>query len=479
MKTGKIIGLLCAIFSLAAIVGAGAFLYTRYHRVMSENGFLVSTASVCVGAEYHIPIKGSLEDYQWVSANPEVARAEDGILTAKSSGNTTITASKYWYRFVLEVQVTEHAASQATCTEASICGLCGVEMEAALGHVFTEPTCTEDSKCERCGTVGEKKALGHDCEAATCTEASVCKTCKQELEPALGHMFTEPTCLEDSKCQRCEFPGEEKALGHDMLEATCVAPVKCSRCEYSEGEALGHLAPKKMNCSKDTLCERCGDVMASAGEHKYAEATCTKPKTCKVCKMTEGKALGHSYSEATCEQKATCERCGKTTGSFAQHYYVEVGGGRTICAYCGADKPAYTGGSSSSGSSSNEDISTWGNRVLELINEERAKEGLGAMVMDSGLVNVATVRANETVQSFSHTRPDGRDCFTAYDEQGVSYFSAGENIAYGYSSPEAVMKGWMNSPGHRANILNAGFGRVGVGVVKSGGRYYWVQNFAD
>ena len=101
------------------------------------------------------------------------------------------------------------------------------------------------------------------------------------------------------------------------------------------------------------------------------------------------------------------------------------------------------------------------------------------MVMDSGLVNVATVRANETVQSFSHTRPDGRDCFTAYDEQGVSYFSAGENIAYGYSSPEAVMDGWMNSPGHRANILNAGFGRVGVGVVKSGGRYYWVQNFAD
>lgn len=479
MKTGKLIGLICAFLFLIVAVGAGVFLYARYNRVMSENGFQEQNASVCVDARYCIPIKGNLDGYQWVSSNPEVAQMENGILTAKSPGSSTITATRYWYRFTTKIQVTSHDASQPTCTEPSVCKLCGVEMETALGHVFTDPTCTEDSKCERCDTVGERKAFGHDCEAATCTEASVCKTCKQELEPALGHTFTEPTCLEDSKCQRCEFPGEQKTLGHDMLEATCVEPVKCSRCEYSEGEALGHLAPKKLNCSKDTLCERCGNVMASAGEHRYSEATCTKPKTCKVCKLTEGKALGHSYSEATCTQKATCERCGRTKGSFAQHYYVEVSGGRTICAYCGVEKPSYTGGASSSGGSSGEDVSAWGNRVLELINEERAKEGLGAMVMDSGLVNVATVRANETVQSFSHTRPDGRDCFTAYDEQGVSYQSAGENIAYGYSSPESVMDGWMNSPGHRANILYAGFGRVGVGVVKSGGRYYWVQNFAD
>ena len=87
-------------------------------------------------------------------------------------------------------------------------------------------------------------------------------------------------------------------------------------------------------------------------------------------------------------------------------------------------------------------------------------------------------RAQEIAQSFSHTRPDGSSCFTILEEFGVSYRAAGENIAMGQRTPEEVMDGWMNSSGHRANILNGTFTSIGVGYYVDGaGAAHWVQIF--
>ena len=116
-------------------------------------------------------------------------------------------------------------------------------------------------------------------------------------------------------------------------------------------------------------------------------------------------------------------------------------------------------------------------QVLRLVNNERAKYGLSPLVQDSGATQVAHLRAKEIVQSFSHTRPNGSSCFTAASELGVSYRSAGENIAYGYPTPEAVVNGWMNSEGHRKNILSSSFGKIGIGCYESGGVLYWSQFF--
>ena len=80
---------------------------------------------------------------------------------------------------------------------------------------------------------------------------------------------------------------------------------------------------------------------------------------------------------------------------------------------------------------------------------------------------------------FDIPRPDGRDCFTAMKEAGVSYRAAGENIAKGQRTPEQVVDGWMKSDGHRENLLSADFGRLGVGYHVENGRTYWVQLFAD
>lgn len=122
---------------------------------------------------------------------------------------------------------------------------------------------------------------------------------------------------------------------------------------------------------------------------------------------------------------------------------------------------------------------SYAEQVVRLVNEERAKAGLSALTVDAGLEAAGLVRAKEIVTSFSHTRPDGSSFATAIKEQGVSYRGAGENIAWGQKSPEAVVSAWMNSEGHRANILNEKFTRIGVGHYQNnGGTNYWVQLFA-
>ena len=119
-------------------------------------------------------------------------------------------------------------------------------------------------------------------------------------------------------------------------------------------------------------------------------------------------------------------------------------------------------------------------QVVKLVNEERTKAGLAPLTVDSSITAAAQTRAKEIETSFSHTRPNGTSFSTALDAAGVNYRSSGENIAYGQNSAAQVMQGWMNSSGHRANILNGSFTRIGVGHYKSAsGVDYWTQLFAN
>jgi len=124
-------------------------------------------------------------------------------------------------------------------------------------------------------------------------------------------------------------------------------------------------------------------------------------------------------------------------------------------------------------------IGAYEQQVLDLVNAERAKAGLAPLSWDaSNLAPGAAVRAQEIVGYFSHTRPDGTSCFTAIRNPG----RVGENIAAGQRTPQDVMNSWMNSSGHRANILNAGYTKLGVGYVYvPGSPYgsYWVQMFSS
>jgi uncharacterized protein YkwD len=118
-------------------------------------------------------------------------------------------------------------------------------------------------------------------------------------------------------------------------------------------------------------------------------------------------------------------------------------------------------------------------KVLEITNQERAANGCGALVFDARLAKSARGHSEDMAAQdyFDHKSKDGR---TFVDRiKAAGYPSPGaENIAAGQQTPEAVMKGWMESPGHRANILNCGLKALGVGVGK-GGKFgiYWTQNF--
>ena len=110
-------------------------------------------------------------------------------------------------------------------------------------------------------------------------------------------------------------------------------------------------------------------------------------------------------------------------------------------------------------------------QVVDLVNKERSKKGVASLKIDAELTEAAMQRAAECALNFSHTRPDGSDCFSASDRINA------ENIAAGSSTPAGVMNQWMTSPGHKANILGSGWSSIGVGCVKVGSITYWVQVF--
>ena len=109
--------------------------------------------------------------------------------------------------------------------------------------------------------------------------------------------------------------------------------------------------------------------------------------------------------------------------------------------------------------------------VLRLVNQVRAEYGIAPLVWDSELEEAACVRAVECSLVFDHTRPNGQSCSSLTDKM------YGENIAAGFGSAESVVAGWMNSAGHRANILNPDFKSMGVSAAYSDGVIYWSQNF--
>ncbi len=117
--------------------------------------------------------------------------------------------------------------------------------------------------------------------------------------------------------------------------------------------------------------------------------------------------------------------------------------------------------------------------VLDLINKERKAAGLKKVSLSEDLNRVAQLRAEEIVKNWSHTRPNGEEWKSAFADAGVSAAYRGENLAKGQYSAEKVVGDWMDSEGHRANILNKKFTKTGVASVVIDGVTYWVQVFAN
>lgn len=116
-------------------------------------------------------------------------------------------------------------------------------------------------------------------------------------------------------------------------------------------------------------------------------------------------------------------------------------------------------------------------RVIELTNQKRVGAGLKPLTANWELSRVARYKSQDMVDKkyFSHTSPTYGSPFDMMKKFGISYRAAGENIAYGQRTPEAVVDAWWNSPGHKANMMNPNFTQIGVGYVANGN--YWTQMF--
>ncbi|MCO7176063.1 CAP domain-containing protein [Sporolactobacillus kofuensis] len=148
-----------------------------------------------------------------------------------------------------------------------------------------------------------------------------------------------------------------------------------------------------------------------------------------------------------------------------------------------SEQPAANNNSSNTGNqpSSNSQMNAFEQKVVDLTNQERTKAGLKPLKADnSTLSKMARAKSQDMSDKnyFDHQSPTYGSPFDMMKQFGITYRSAGENIAAGQKTPEEVVNGWMNSPGHRANILNASYTTIGVGYVQ-GGSYgsYWTQEF--
>ncbi|MCC0635652.1 MULTISPECIES: CAP domain-containing protein [unclassified Clostridioides] len=125
-------------------------------------------------------------------------------------------------------------------------------------------------------------------------------------------------------------------------------------------------------------------------------------------------------------------------------------------------------------------FSAYQKEVVDLVNVERSKAGLNPLTLDADVSNVATKKSQDMIDNnyFAHNSPTYGSPFDMLKKFGISYKTAGENIAMGQKTPKEVVNAWMNSEGHRKNILNPNYSKIGVGVAqKSGGSIYWTQIF--
>ena len=218
-------------------------------------------------------------------------------------------------------------------------------------------------------------------------------------------------------------------------------------------------APASVKISPSSLTLNVGEsytIKESTNSGSYAHAanlkwTSTNTRVVTVKKGSGNKAVLKAVSEGTANVKLTLYN-GKTT----------------ICKVSVVDcSDVYS-------AKTDKDYYSLSHKVYEIVNQERIKAGVKPLRFNDKVYKAAMIRAKECHKSFSHIRPNGKDCFTALSEAGVKQNYAGENIAVGFSSPKSVMEGWMQSSGHRSNILNPVFTDFGCGVCNTG---EWTQFF--
>nr|WP_319487664.1 CAP domain-containing protein [uncultured Caproiciproducens sp.] len=236
----------------------------------------------------------------------------------------------------------------------------------------------------------------------------------------------------------------------------------CPKTSASNGTVAG---TNTTNCKVGSNCS--SSPICSDGNGCTNKSNCTAGTSCTVksnCLTSVNSANGTKYQITIGGKTYSCPNTSSSSNTASKPTSSSSSQGST------SSTPASTGGS----------YSSFQDQVVQLVNQERAANGLKALTVNSSLTKTATLKSEDMAKLnyFDHQSPTYGSPFDMMKQYGISYRSAGENIAMGQTTPQQVMQGWMNSSGHRANILNSSFTQIGVGIAKNAqGQYIWTQQF--
>jgi uncharacterized YkwD family protein len=225
------------------------------------------------------------------------------------------------------------------------------------------------------------------------------------------------------------------------------------------------------NCQTTTSAVQGLDTSGSCAAIPEKSSNAAADSTASSCPTVSGSSTSGQCGTLSADLSSILEQFGLNTSNSSTASSVQTP--QTTEEDTAASSPEVT----ETSNSGNSDISSFEQQVVTLVNQQRTALGLAPLTLSSELSNVARTKSQDMSDNnyFSHTSPTYGSPFDMLTSFGISYSSAGENIAMGYQTPEAVVSAWMNSPGHRANILNASYTQIGVGYVSSGN--YWTQEF--
>lgn len=281
--------------------------------------------------------------------------------------------------------------------------------------------------------------------------------------------------------------GLAKNLGLNNVKGVATKAATANKCtanlsQYFDkaGTSLANL--KSSNCFNTVkqLADKstCGAKDCTNGNDCTGNDCANGSNTCTGNDCTNNDCTGSNCDTGACagsdcnNGSNTCTGNDCTTGNTGSDAGTPVNNG--------GNTSTDNNGNTSTDNGSATAASSQAQQVTSLVNEERAAAGLNALTLDSALSKVAQAKAEDMAKNgyFSHTSPTYGSPFDMMKSFGINYSAAGENIAKGQKSAESVMNAWMNSSGHRANILGSSYEKIGVGYTTDAqGNTYWVQMF--
>lgn len=295
------------------------------------------------------------------------------------------------------------------------------------------------------------------------------------------------TILQNTNCDTANADDTSSKAASDTASTTSTVSETANTTSSDTSSSAADTASSTCNaasCDTNAACIGAGCTSAD----QCGSGTCNTSGNCLSgsgqCNVITGVVTGsngnlNDYINSVLGQLGiTQSGCGTTTSSNSSSNTTSSSGSSSSGTSSKDNDSSQTpSGSGSSSSGQNIDNLSFEEQVVELVNEQRAAYGLSPLTLNTELSKVARIKSQDMHDNnyFSHTSPTYGSPFEMMTTFGISYRTAGENIAMGYTTPEAVMNGWMNSEGHRANILNASYTEIGVGYVADGN--YWTQEF--